>query len=102
MVQRKSKRFLRVKEKTVFIVHVRRTAIKKMIMIKNLLVPDENTAFVVQRIFEQAYNGDSTRKIAADLNSDNIIPPLKYRVLYRDNFNDKGRREPQITGITQP
>ena len=57
---------------------------------KNLLVPDENTAFVVQRIFEQAYNGDSTRKIAADLNSDNIIPPLKYRVLYRDNFNDKG------------
>ncbi len=41
-------------------------------------------------------------KIAADLNSDNIIPPLKYRVLYRDNFNDKGRREPQITGITQP
>lgn len=57
---------------------------------KNLLVPDENTAFVVQRIFEQAYNGDSTRKIAADLNNDNIIPPLKYRVLYRDNFNDKG------------
>ena len=57
---------------------------------KNLLVPDENTAPIVQRIFRQAANGDSTRKIALDLNSDNIIPPLKYRVLYRDNFNEKG------------
>ena len=57
---------------------------------KNLLVPDENTAPVVQRIFQQAANGDSTRKIAIDLNNDNVIPPLKYRVLYRDNFNEKG------------
>ena len=57
---------------------------------KNLLVPDENTAPIVQRIFQQAANGDSTRKIAIDLNDDNIMPPLKYRVLYRDNFNEKG------------
>lgn len=57
---------------------------------KNLLVPDENTAPVVQRIFQQAANGDSTRKIAIDLNNDNVIPPLKYRVLYRDNFNERG------------
>lgn len=57
---------------------------------KNLLVPDENTAPVVQRIFRQAANGDSTRQIAIDLNNDNIIPPLKYRVLYRDNFNERG------------
>lgn len=57
---------------------------------KNLLVPDENTAPIVQRIFQQAANGDSTRKIAIDLNDDGIIPPLKYRVLYRDNFNEKG------------
>lgn len=57
---------------------------------KNLLVPDENTAPIVQRIFQQAANGDSTRKIAIDLNNDNIIPPLKYRVLYRDNFNERG------------
>ena len=57
---------------------------------KNLLVPDENTAPIVQRIFQQAANGDSTRKIAMDLNNDNIIPPLKYRVLYRDNFNERG------------
>lgn len=57
---------------------------------KNLLVPDENTAPIVQRIFQQAANGDSTRKIAIDLNDDNIIPPLKYRVLYRDNFNERG------------
>ena len=57
---------------------------------KNRLVPDENTAHIVQRIFKQACKGDSTRKIANDLNSDNVIPPLKYRVLYRDNFNEKG------------
>lgn len=57
---------------------------------KNRLVPDENTAHIVQRIFRQASNGDSTRKIALDLNNDNVIPPLKYRVLYRDNFNEKG------------
>ena len=57
---------------------------------KNLLIPDENTAPIVQRIFQQAANGDSTRKIAMDLNDDNIMPPLKYRVLYRDNFNERG------------
>ena len=57
---------------------------------KNLLVPDENTAPVVQRIFRQAANGDSTRQIAIDLNDDNVIPPLKYRVLYRDTFNERG------------
>lgn len=57
---------------------------------KNLLVPDENTAHIVQRIFKQAAKGDSTRKIAIDLNNDNIIPPLKYKVLYRGGFNEKG------------
>lgn len=56
----------------------------------NLLVPDEMTAPVVRRIFERASMGDSSRKIALDLNEDGIIPPLKYRVLYRDNFSDEG------------
>ena len=44
---------------------------------KNLLVPDEETAPVVQRIFESAANGDSSRKIAIALNQDGVIPPLK-------------------------
>lgn len=57
---------------------------------KNLLIPDENTAPIVRRIFQQAANGDSTRKIAIDLNNDGVMPPLKYRVLYRDNFNERG------------
>lgn len=57
---------------------------------KNQLIPDEITAPVVQRIFEAAANGDSSRKIAQDLNSDGIIPPLKYRVLYRDEFSEEG------------
>jgi DNA invertase Pin-like site-specific DNA recombinase len=63
---------------------------KKDLHDKNLLVPDENTAPTVQRIFRQAANGDSTRKIAIDLNNDNVIPPLKYRALYRDGFTEKG------------
>lgn len=57
---------------------------------KNQLVPDEATAPVVQRIFEAAANGDSARRIAEGLNRDGIIPPLKYRVLYRDEFSEEG------------
>lgn len=57
---------------------------------KNHLVPDEVTAPVVRRIFERAAAGDSSRKIALDLNEDGIIPPLKYRVLYRDEFTEDG------------
>lgn len=57
---------------------------------KNLLVPDEVTAPVVQRIFYAAANGESSRKIAEALNKDGVIPPLKYRVLYRDDFSDEG------------
>ena len=57
---------------------------------KNQLVPDEMTAPVVQRIFQAAANGDSSRKIAQDLNDDGVIPPLKYRVLYRDEFSEEG------------
>lgn len=56
----------------------------------NLLVPDEMTAPVVQRIFRQAAEGDSSRKIALALNEDGVIPPLKYRVLYRDEFSEAG------------
>ena len=57
---------------------------------KHRLAPDEMTAPVVLRIFEQAAKGDSSRKIALDLNEDGIIPPLKYRVLYRDEFSEEG------------
>jgi len=56
----------------------------------NLLVPDENTAPIVQRIFKKAAEGDSSRKIAMDLNNEGVIPPLKYRVLYRDEFSQEG------------
>lgn len=52
----------------------------------NQLVPDENTAPIVKRIFEEAASGLSSHKIAEGLNRDGIIPPLKYRVLYRDKF----------------
>ena len=57
---------------------------------KHRLAPDEMTAPVVERIFRRAAAGDSSRKIALDLNADGIIPPLKYRVLYRDEFSQEG------------
>ena len=57
---------------------------------KHRLAPDKMTAPVVLRIFEQAAKGDSSRKIALDLNEDGVIPPLKYRVLYRDEFSEEG------------
>lgn len=57
---------------------------------KHRLTPDEMTAPVVERIFQRAAAGDSSRKIALDLNADGVIPPLKYRVLYRDEFSEEG------------
>lgn len=57
---------------------------------RGVLVPDEMTAPVVKRVFEAAANGESCRTIAIDLTNDGVIPPLKYRVLYRDNFSDVG------------
>ncbi len=57
---------------------------------KNLLIPDERAALVVQRIFEQAAQGDSSRKIALDLNRDGVFPPLKYRVIFQGSFSESG------------
>ncbi len=57
---------------------------------RHRLAPDEATAPVVERIFRRAAVGDSSRKIALDLNADGVIPPLKYRVLYRDDFSEEG------------
>ena len=57
---------------------------------RHRLAPDEMTAPVVERIFRRAAAGDSSRKIALDLNADGVIPPLKYRVLYRDEFSEEG------------
>lgn len=57
---------------------------------KDSLIPDAETAPIVQRIFQMAANGDSCRKIAMDLSAEGVIPPLKYRALYRDNFSAEG------------
>ena len=57
---------------------------------RSRLTPDEATAPVVRRIFARAAAGDSSRQIARDLNDDAVIPPLKYRVLYRDTFSEAG------------
>lgn len=57
---------------------------------RDVLIPNEDTAPIVRRIFAQAAAGDSCVKIAAALSSEGIIPPLKYRALYRDNFTPEG------------
>ena len=57
---------------------------------KDVLVPDEETAPIVQRIFKSAAAGDSSVKIAMTLSNEGVIPPLKYRVMYRDNFTPEG------------
>ena len=54
------------------------------------LVPDENTAPIVRQIFAWAADGLSARSIAVKLNQQGAIPPLKYRVEYRDHFTPQG------------
>lgn len=57
---------------------------------KDVLVANEDTAPTVRRIFERAAAGDSCIKIAMDLSTDGIMPPLKYRAMCRDNFTPEG------------
>jgi len=54
------------------------------------LLPDELSAPVVRRIFEMAADGSSTREICRILNSEGIVPPLKFKALYRAEFSAKG------------
>lgn len=57
---------------------------------KDILIPNEDTAPIVQRIFQQAAAGDSCIKISTDLSAEGIMPPLKYRAMCRDNFTPEG------------
>lgn len=54
------------------------------------IVPDPNTAPIVQRIYELAVKGHSAHAIANILTDESVITPLKYRVMYRDNFCERG------------
>lgn len=57
---------------------------------KDRLVQDENTAPNVRKIMQMAADGYSLCKITEELNKTGAIPPLKYRVLYRDQFSPEG------------
>lgn len=57
---------------------------------RDRLIPDGETAPIVAQIFQRSAAGDSCIKIAQDLTEAGVITPLKYRVLYRDNFSDTG------------
>ena len=57
---------------------------------KGVLVPDPETSPIVQLIFDLAAKGQSARAIAITLTDKGYITPLKYRVLYRDEFCEKG------------
>ena len=54
------------------------------------IIPDPNTAPIVQHIFELATKGHSAHAIADILTDESAITPLKYRVMYRDDFCEKG------------
>ena len=54
------------------------------------LIPDPMTAPIVQKIFAHAESGRSAHAIANILSDEGCITPLKYRVLYRDHFSEKG------------
>ena len=54
------------------------------------IIPDPNTAPLVQHIFELATKGHSAHAIADILTDESAITPLKYRVMYRDDFCEKG------------
>lgn len=56
----------------------------------SVLIPDPMTAPIVQRIFILAQAGNSAHAIANILSDEGCITPLKYRVLYRDRFSEKG------------
>ena len=60
---------------------------KKSVDDNHLLIPNEDTAPVVKRIFRMASQGYSTWAIAEALTKDNIYPPLKYRVLKIEGVN---------------
>jgi len=57
---------------------------------KSRIIPDPVTAPIVQRIFALAREGYSAHAIAEILTDEHCITPLKYRVLYRDNFGEVG------------
>lgn len=56
----------------------------------NLLVPDPETSEIVKRIFYYAAEGESTMSIAEKLTNEGVVPPSKYRALYRDKYSPKG------------
>ena len=57
---------------------------------KGHLIPDPETAPIVRYIFSLAISGQSTRTIAKKLDQEAAITPLKYRVMYRDEFSEAG------------
>lgn len=65
------------------------------------LIPDPNTAFIVKEIFDLAYKGESTKKIANYLNEKGYITPSKYK---NRNYkcNDKWSMQSVIHIITNP
>ena len=55
------------------------------------LVPDPCTSPIVQRIFEMAADGMSSRAIAIQLTDEHVETPLHYRAYNRDHFSAGGK-----------
>ena len=63
---------------------------------RDRLVPDEETAPIVARIFQRSAAGDSCIKIAQELTAAGVITPLKYRVLELHH----GKTDHQESGLS--
>lgn len=63
---------------------------KKSTRNRDILIPDEETAPIVKMIFDYAARGTSVLAITDFLTDTHVITPLKYRVLYRDEFGVEG------------
>ena len=57
---------------------------------KHRLVPNPETAPIVQRIFSMAANGDSCHKIAQVLTDGGVITPSRYRATTSGNYTARG------------
>lgn len=57
---------------------------------KTRLIPDPNTAPIVQRIFKMATDGQTCRRIAITLTDEGVITPSRYKADNSNNYTDRG------------
>lgn len=60
---------------------------------KSRLIPNPETAPIVQRVFSMALSGMTCRKIAAILTDDGVVTPSRYRANNSTGYTDRGLQQ---------